>query len=85
MARVRILDGDDWKKLFVDGVEVESGHDIRLSDLLSALKVDYEIVSGEWDEDDEYRFKAEGGVLNGKAMNDEEVARIAAEVSDIKA
>jgi hypothetical protein len=85
MAKVRILDGDDWMKLFVDGEEVESGHHIRISDLLSALGIDYEIVFGEWDENDEYRFKATSVLSNDKSIDGTALARITAEVRDIKA
>jgi hypothetical protein len=79
MAKVRILDGDDWKVLFVDGERKSNGHSIRIDDLLDALGVDYEIVYGEFDED--CRFHADSVYTNGRRpVADEAFKRIAAEV-----
>jgi hypothetical protein len=78
MAKVRILNGDDWMELYVDGAFVGSGHSIRTGDLLKAIGVDYEIVFGEW----KYgvSWKTDSAERNGRSLKTDELAEIAKEL-----
>jgi hypothetical protein len=79
MAKVRILEGDDWVELYVDGKFVDSGHDFRLADLLTAIGVDNEVVYGDWKEPT-LQWHTESVERNGQSIKGDELAAIAKEL-----
>jgi len=61
MKRIKIVETDGWKILYVDGEERAAGHSLSMNDIFIALDIDGRTIEYEWvepgDAEKDPRFK----------------------------